>query len=357
MRVTEVTAGPLWAADGSAMSRLVRRGRGVLVELVAFVLVTVLFIPGLLIAGLVDLVLWLRSRKPWMAVRLLAMAWWFLFTELRGVALLGLIWLVSGGPFGRGSLRRRRLVYDLRIHWCRSNLGGVRVLFGLTFDIEGLEQATPGGTIVLARHASIIDNALPDAVLGRHHGIGLRFIIKRELQMLPTFDIGGRWVPCIFVRRGGTDTAGETERLRGLVHDLGPGEAVLVYPEGTRWTAPKLARAQEIVAERQPEVAPLANRLVNVLPPRLGGPMALLDESAGAHDVVVLGHVGLDGFEYISDIWRGELVGGTVRVKFWRASGASIPADEPGRIAWLYERWFELDEWIGEVKSAELPRT
>ena len=54
--------------------------------------------------------------------------------------------------------------------------------------------------------------------------------------------------------------------------DLGSGEGMLIYPEGTRTTAEKLARAQEIIAERQPEIAPLANGLQNVLPPRLGGP-------------------------------------------------------------------------------------
>ena len=80
-----------------------------------------------------------------------------------------------------------------------------------------------------------------------------------------------------------------------------------------------------MIAERQPAIAPLANRLRNVLPPRLGGPLALLDEAAGA-DVVVCGHVGFDGFEYISDIWAGGLVGTTVRVRFWRSPAAEVPS-------------------------------
>ena len=70
--------------------------------------------------------------------------------------------------------------------------------------------------IVMIRHASIIDNALPDAILGHAHGLGFRFIIKRELQMLPTIDIGGRWVPTLFVRRASGDTEGELERMRSL---------------------------------------------------------------------------------------------------------------------------------------------
>jgi 1-acyl-sn-glycerol-3-phosphate acyltransferase len=351
MRVSHVTAGPLSADDGSRGARLIRRARGITIEAIAFVLVTALFPVLIASAAIVDLVLWLRTRKPWMAVRLLPLLWWFLFGEMRGILGLFGIWLLTGGPAGLGSLRRRRLVYNLRIHWCRSHLGGVKVLFGLKLDVEGLELAAPGQAIVLIRHASIIDNALPDSIIGKSHGIGLRFVLKHELEMLPTIDVGGRWVPTIFVRRGSTDTAREVERLRALTEDLGRGESVLIYPEGTRWTPKKLAKAQAIIAEKQPEVAPLANRLRFLLPPRLGGPLALLDASAGHADVVVCGHVGFDGFEYISDIWRGELVGGTVRVKFWRHAAEEIPARETARIAWLYERWQILDDWIGEQRG------
>jgi 1-acyl-sn-glycerol-3-phosphate acyltransferase len=224
------------------------------------------------------------------------------------------------------------------------------VLFGLTFELEGVDQAGPGPVLIFMRHASIIDNTLPDVVIGYPHGMGLRFVLKQELQAVPTIDIGGRWVPTNFVRRGSSDTEGEVRNLRRLGHDLGAGEGILIYPEGTRFTPEKLARAQEKIAERQPEVAPLAARLRNILPPRLGGPLALLEEAVDA-DVLVCGHVGLDGFEYISDIWRGGLVGGTVRVKFWRHARAEVPASREERIAWLYERWQVMDDWVGAQRA------
>jgi 1-acyl-sn-glycerol-3-phosphate acyltransferase len=227
---------------------------------------------------------------------------------------------------------------------------GIAKVFGLRFEIEGLDQAGPGPVIVLIRHASIIDNTLPDAIIGRRHGLGLRFVIKRELQVLPTLDIGGRWVPTNYVRRASTDTQGEVTRLRRLAHDLGPGEGVLIYPEGTRFLPDKLARAQELIRERQPHVAPMADRLRNVLPPRLGGPLALLEEAQGA-DVVVFGHVGFDEFEKVGDIWRGGLVGKTIRMRFWRHPASALPADRDERVAWLYERWQELDDWVGEQKG------
>jgi 1-acyl-sn-glycerol-3-phosphate acyltransferase len=202
----------------------------------------------------------------------------------------------------------------------------------------------------MIRHSSIIDNALPDAIIGHAHGIGFRFIIKRELQLLPTIDIGGRWVPTLFVRRASGDTEGELAKLRALTVNMSERDGILIYPEGTRSTPEKLAHAKAIIAERQPELAPLANRLQNLLPPRLGGPLTLL-ESARDADVVIFGHVGLDGFEYISDIWSGGLVGTTVRLRFWRFAAAEIPADRDQLIAWLYDRWQELDDWISEMRE------
>jgi 1-acyl-sn-glycerol-3-phosphate acyltransferase len=336
--------GPLLPDDGPGGARLRRRARGIAIEGAAFVAITLLFPVLLPIAVAVDLVLWVIRRKPWMAVRLLALAWWFLAGELRGVTLL---FAIGARSLFRDTPRRRRGVYRLRQSWCAGHLAGVMRLFGMTLETEGLELAGPGPELVLIRHASIIDNALPDAVLGRAHDIGLRFVIKRELRALPTIDIGGRWVPTNFVRRRSGDTEGELEKLRTLAIDLQPDEGILIYPEGTRCTSEKLAHAQAIIAERQPEIGRLAARLNHVLPPRLGGTLALLEDTRGA-DVVVCGHVGLDGFEYVSDIWRGGLIGTTVRVRFWRHAAETVPTDRDDMVEWLYGCWQELDDWIGE---------
>jgi 1-acyl-sn-glycerol-3-phosphate acyltransferase len=338
--------GPLIPDDGPRGARVLRRVRGIVLELIVFALLTALSPVLVLAAVAVDLTLWIRRRKPWMAVRLLAMAWWFLLGELYGLLGLLAIWALSGG---RDSRRRRDRVYRLKRSWLGSHLAGIRRLFGLRFETEGLELAGPGPVLVLIRHASIIDNTLPDVIVGGAHGLGFRFVIKRELQMIPTIDIGGRWVPTVFVRRASSDPAAELEPMRALTVNLTAKDGLLIYPEGTRWTAEKLARAKEIIAERQPEIAPMADRLRYLLPPRLGGTVALLDGARDA-DVVIFGHVGLDGFEYISDIWSGGLVGTTVRLKFWRFPAADVPDDRDELIAWLYDRWQELDDWIGEMR-------
>ena len=340
-------ATPLLPDTGPRGPRLARRARGIAFETLAFVVITITLPVLLVLAAIVDAVLWLARRKPWMGLRLVLMAWWFLLGELRGIAGLALIWIASGG---RDSRKRRFRVYRLRQIWAGGHLDGIRRLFNLRFEIEGLDQVSPGPVIILMRHASIIDNAIPDAVVGREHGLGLRFVLKRELQMIPTIDIGGRWVPTSFVRRGSGDTAGELAQLRTLAVELDPHEGILVYPEGTRSTPAKLARAKEVIRERQPDVSPLADKLQHGLPPRLGGPLALLEQGRGT-DVVICEHVGLDGFEKISDIWAGGLVGTTVQVRFRRYAAAESPTGREALVRWLYERWQELDDWVGQRLS------
>src|ERR1700753_1775143 len=78
--------GPLIPDDSSAGERILRRARGIAAVVVGFLLVTGLSPLLLLAALLTDLTLWLRRRKPWMAVRLVAMLWWFLLGELYGLA-------------------------------------------------------------------------------------------------------------------------------------------------------------------------------------------------------------------------------------------------------------------------------
>jgi 1-acyl-sn-glycerol-3-phosphate acyltransferase len=339
--------GPLLPDEGSRGARLWRRARGIVAELLLLLLLTGLAPALALVAIVVDAALWAKRRKPWMAIRLLAMLWWFLLGELYG--LVGLMGIGLAGA-GRDSTTRRRRVFRLKRRWLGSHLAGIRRLFRLNFETEGLELAGPGPVVVMIRHTSILDNVLPDAIIGRAHGMGFRFVIKRELEMLPTIDIGGRWVPTLFVRRASGETAAELGRLQSLTVNLSADEGVLIYPEGTRWTPEKLARAKTVIAERQPEMARLADGLQNVLPPRLGGSLALLQGTPEA-DVVIFGHVGLDGFEYISDIWSGGLIGTTVRLRFWRFPASSVPREREELTTWLYERWQELDDWIGEVRA------
>ena len=130
MRLGEIGPGPLLPPAGTTGQLIVRRVRGIALEVVAFVLVTVLW-PLLFIGALLtDLFLKLRNGKPMVGIRLVPFLWWFLFTELWCYLVLLGIWLVTGGPFGKGSMLRRRGVYWLRPRWGACHLGGIKVADG-----------------------------------------------------------------------------------------------------------------------------------------------------------------------------------------------------------------------------------
>ena len=340
---------PLLPHTDTRTQRYLRRLKVIVPELLLLILLTALLPVLLVLAVLVDAVLLIFKGKTPTGVRLLLIFWWFLVGNLRAYSGVVIAWIRSRG---RDTPRRRQDVYDLRVMWTSHHFAAITKLLKLNVEVEGVDDVSPGPVICFSRHASIIDNTVPDAIMTKHSGISFRYVIKRELEVIGPIDIGGKWVPTSFVARASGNPEAELVQLRKLTHKLGPFEGALIYPEGTRATAKKIARAKEIIAERQPEFAELANRLQHVLPPRLGGPVALIEEGKGL-DVVVLGHVGFDSFEKISNIWKGGLVGNTVRIKFWRYSASEIP-DDPDAIArWVYEVWQRLDDWIGEA-NAEL---
>jgi hypothetical protein len=87
-----------------------------------------------------------------------------------------------------------------------------------------------------------------------------------------------------------------------------------------------------------------------VLPPRAGGTLALL-EAATEADVVVCAHTGFEGAATLAQIWRGELLHGTIRVRFQRIPRASIPTARNAQADWLRERWQEIDAWVEKQRA------
>jgi 1-acyl-sn-glycerol-3-phosphate acyltransferase len=319
----------------SRRSTVLRRLRTVPLFLLLFV-VTTLALPVLLaVAVVVDALRWLIRRRPWMATRLALFLWIYLAAEAWAIVALFLAWALPP------RLRLVERTYRLQARWAALLFGAARRLFSLRFAVEGADAVAPGPIVVLMRHASIVDNLLPAVFVAAPHGLRLRYVLKRELLSDPAIDIAGGRLPNCFVIRGADDAEAEVARVRALAAGLGADEGVLIYPEGTRFTAAKRARA----IERQPRAAELRH----VLPPRPGGTLAVMETGA---DVIVCAHHGLDGFASIGDLWRGGLVRRTVSVRFSRFSGASLPEGREARTTWLWERWHEVDDWIGAQGTA-----
>ena len=204
------------------------------VVLIAWAL-SILLSPVLfLAAALVDLWRAVRSRATPMAWRMVAILITYLTGELFAVVGAFLIWVRSG--FGTNRTRLVRLSYKLQLGWGNLLWECVRVIFRLRIQIDGLEVGRPGPILILARHASIIDNVLPFQLFSRPHGMTLRYVIKKELLMDPALDIAGSWIPNHFVDRQATDPEAEIKALRRLGTGLTENDGLLIFPEGTRFT-------------------------------------------------------------------------------------------------------------------------
>jgi len=330
---------------------IARRLKTVPPVLLGFVLVTVLFPVLLIFALLLDAGRAVILRTPFMATRLLAFLWVYLAGESVGLlALLGL-WLAAGLGRRRGWMAA--WTWRSQQVWAGWMFAGARYLMGLRVEVSGDDALRQGPVIVLVRHASIVDNLLPSVLVARAHRIRLRYVMKRELLRDPCLDVVGNRLPNYFVRRN-TGEQVERDNVRRLAEGLGPRDGVLLYPEGTRFTSERRERAIERIAERDPQRARRVEQIEYLLPPKVGGFLALLDGAPGV-DVVVMAHAGFDGLRLISDIWRGALVGRTIRVHFERTARAAIPQDTPGRVGWLDDAWVAADEWV--AAQLALPRT
>jgi 1-acyl-sn-glycerol-3-phosphate acyltransferase len=297
----------------------------------------------LAVAGVLDLV---RSgeRRAWASIRLALLLEAFLAIEVMGIALLGLVGFVTLGS----RARRAALTWPVQRLYTGMHMRAAKALLGVRLETDGDALAALGGpVIVMINHASVLDVLLPGVLIANVHRIELRYVLKRELLVDPCLDIAGHWLPNLFVARDGADSRGEIEAVRALGADLGQKGGVLIYPEGTRFTREKRRRVIERLAA-DPVASSRAERLRHVLPVRPGGALALLDVEPPC-DVLFVGHHGLEGFVSVSDIWKGALVGRTIRIKFWREQAATIPTGREARLDWLCARWQRLDDWIDSI--------
>ncbi|MDJ0960785.1 MAG: 1-acyl-sn-glycerol-3-phosphate acyltransferase [Acidimicrobiia bacterium] len=317
-------------------------------SILLFVLFTALAPVVFTVALIVDAVRFVLFRRPFMAVRMLAFGWIWLYTEMVGLTRFFLHWVGAG--FGRNRKMMVERAYVTQAWWARVLFASVQRLFRLDVQVEGLEVANPGPVLAMFRHASIIDNLLPAALLTDQRGLKLRWLIKKELLQVPSLDVGGNRLPNYFVDRNADDPREELRRIRALTRHLSEDEGLLIYPEGTRFTESRRTRALEKLQESASHLYERAANLRYVLPPKIGGVLSLLDAKA---DPLICAHEGLGGFAKVSDIWSGAMLNRTIRVKLWRVDFNNIPTDRKGRVDWLFDQWEAIDNWIASVMPAE----
>lgn len=341
-----------WAAE-VALETLRRRLVTIPAMLLLMALVVGLLPLWLLVGLAADGVRWARRRTPFAITRLILFVAVYLLSEAIGVLALGATWLLAG----LGQRRHARLLamtYAIQRAWVGTLLATVKRLYGVRIEVEGentLGPAPGGPAIVLMQHTSLVDTLLPTTTLTARRGLKLRWVLKKELLVDPALDVAGLRLPNAFVGRDGSDTDKALAQVRALATNLPADEGVMIYPEGTRFTPGKRKRALERLAASSPALLPRAEALKRVLPPRLGGPLALLETARDA-DVVLVAHVGFEGLATLGSVLSGALVGRVVRLRFWRIPRAEVPTSREALVDWLWTQWEALDAWVDEAARA-----
>ena len=341
------------AASESLPSRARRRLMTVPILSVLALISTVTLPLAVPAALVVDLV----RRKRFSTLRSMLFFNYYLVGECAFVYGLLLHWLVRAGWTEAGGQRLAAYAQARSDGWGMWLQRGAEWFFGIHIEVEGLEAIDPKARVVLLlRHVSMGDTVIPPAFFGRQRGMKVRYIAKRELQMDPIFDIiGGRIAVC-FVDRGSGKTEEELAPIREMARSLAPGEVLGIYPEGTRATRKKLERAKASAKKGlPPALAERAQTLRNLLPPRLGGTLALLENAPPDTQVVLAYHVGYEGTTSLRDLLNGRAVGRRIRLRFDTVPLASLPTDYDGRAAWLFDRWCAIDAWVSEERRKLYP--
>ncbi len=275
----------------------------------------------------------------------------YLCCEVLGIIAAACIGALSLGGLLWGHTRYRRANAALQRWWTSALFRGGTSLFGMTTVVENAQVASRGPFLLFVRHSSTADTVLAAALVANPHRLLLRYVIKRELLWDPCLDIVGGRLPNAFIDRNADRKDSDVAAMMQLATKLDERSAVLIYPEGTRFSKAKQQRAIASLRDSgETALAEIATTFRNVLPPRRRGALALL-EAAPDVDVVFLEHTGFEGATTLGSFLDGKLVGRTLRVRLRRFEARSIPTE--ARDTWLFERWREMDDWIDGLASTK----
>lgn len=298
------------------------------------------------VAPVLVVVLWLLSFVPRFRgiLRTFSMFLAYLWYETVGIFASFIIWARYRG-------RADYLAYNHRLQcwWASTLKKAAERIYGLSFRVSGATELRGSSAIMLARHTSIADTFIPMVWYAIPEKVRLRYVLKKELLLDPCLDIVGNRLSNYFVDRGGQDTERAVAGVAALAGSLGPGDGLLFYPEGTRFSHEK----RELLSTRwsdRPELMEQLSQWPNLLPPRLGGSLALLKANPG-HDLLFLAHTGFEESGDISNLIDGSWPSGDILIHFWRVPFDQVPGDDSGRREFLFEQWDLMDRWVADHSS------
>lgn len=268
----------------------------------------------------------------------------YLLCEAAGVLVCAWIWLRYRGDHTRFQAANFRL----QCWWAGTLMKAAKRIFRLKFHTHN-EQALAGpSAIILPRHASIADTVLPMTYYAIPQHKRLRYVLKMELQWDPCLDIVGERLPNCFVDRANQNTDAEVQAVVKLLQDAPADEGLLIYPEGTRFSAAKHQQLKDKSAGTQLEQQ--LERWTDLLPPRLGGCLGLLGANKH-HDLLFFAHSGFEGSANFVELMNGSWCDSDVHLEFWRIPYGDIPADPDEQREFLFTQWDQMQQTVRRLKS------
>lgn len=264
------------------------------------------------------------------------------------------LWVGSGFGYALHRPWFERAHYDLMSLYLRLLFTEVRRVLNVEVEVTGPapDAYTGRPLVVFCRHAGPGDSFLLVHALVNWYDREPRIVLKDTLQWDPMIDVVLNRLPSRFVSSEQRHRRVPLEREIGtLASGLDDNDAFVIFPEGGNFTARRRARAISRLREKGLLAeAEKAERLRYVLPPRPGGVLAALRNATDA-DVVWVAHTGTDTLFTLADVWRALPMDGQVKMRWWQVPRDEVPDGDEERLAWVYQWWARIDEWIGENRE------
>ena len=316
---------------------------------------TPLVLPALVVADTV------RGRLRLPASRLWLVGLQYLLNEVVELLTAPGIWFLSipGDLLGLG--HSSRLSSRVAMWSARTLTRRAEQLLGVRLEIEGVCAVQPHQRlVVVSRHCSLLDAALPAVVLDDLvPGVARRElagVLMAELLVDPGFDIVYQRMGSVFVDRD--DGPAARRAVRSMAESLGLGGIALIFVEGRLFSERRLQARLESLREDEPQRARRLDSLHHVLPPRAGGFTELLAGAPEA-DVLVVDHTGLESVPSLRDLARRAPVQHPVRVRVRHFQREDVPVESAAMGEWLDDRFVEMDRWVTDqqLTPGRRPRT
>jgi 1-acyl-sn-glycerol-3-phosphate acyltransferase len=313
-------------------------------------------LPLWVIAGLVTAPFLPGRQRP---LRLLWFGVVWLAIEWAALTALGWMWLRAG--FGRRLGEPRWQDAHLRLlRWILERVyGTARRTFRLRVVGSGPGEPLPRDRplLVLCRHAGPGDSVLLVRALVTLAQRRPRIVLKDALQLDPTVDILLNRLPNRFITPRPGVAEDVESAIASLARDAGPGDAVVIFPEGGNFSERRRLRAIERLRSLgHADEAAKAERMRHLMAPKPGGTLAAMAAAPEA-DVLLVAHEGLEDLSTLGDLWTRLPMDEVVQAHWWHVPSAELPRDRDvdAQVDWLFDWWGRLDDWVADRRLAAGP--